>query len=377
MAAGATIATTAVNALVGAMKDGVDNAIELDSAMNLMARTTGLEGESLDAMEAEIRDMATSAGLAGIKIEQLTDIGIMGGRMGVDREKLPAFIKDIARVGIALDDIPVEEAAQSIVQILGVFELGAEHSTSFASSLNILSNNAKTTGGAILDVAGRLREALRRSASRRQKMLALATAMMDVGISAEVGGTAMSTILARMAKDTVTFARVAGVSVEEFKGRSSMIRWRRSKLFVGGLQGDMADFSLLEEVGITGARESGVTSSSLPRRWATSTSSSSLSESDWESHASILRDNAFATQQIDLQMEHLQQRLDDVSTDVGSALAAGARRAKTAWVELVEENADGLVESAETLAWVISSLTPIIKGVADVAVRGFGLARRL
>jgi TP901 family phage tail tape measure protein len=340
--------------------------------MNLMARTTGLEGQALADMEAEIRDMATSSELAGISLKQLTDIGIMGGRMGVDQKQLPGFIKDIARVGIALDDIPVEEAAQGIVQILGVFDLGVEHTTSFASALNKLSNNAKTTGGAILDITGRLKGGASTLGLSPQQTLALATAMSDVGISVEVAGTAMSTVLARMAKDTASFAKVAGVSVQQFEQALVRDPLEALKLFIGGLEGGTGDFSLLEEVGITGARESGVILQ-LSKAMDNLDTFIQLSNEDWETHASLLRDNEFATQQIASQMTHLDERLNKVSTDVGKELAPALGAARTAWVEFTETNADGLIEGAETLAWAIGGIAPVLKDLGQFGVHTFGL----
>jgi TP901 family phage tail tape measure protein len=289
-----------------------------ESQVNLLGRVTGATAGELQGMSADIRAMATSADLAGVSLQQLGEAAVMGGRMGIGADEMKGFVQVAAELALALDDIPVEASVQGITQILGVYGKGVDEARNFAGALDALSNSAKTTGGEILDVASRLKGSASVLNMSPQDLLALSTAMKDVGLSTEVAGTNMSVILSRMAQDTKSFAETAGVSVKEFEALLDSGPLQALEAFIGGLSGGRDDFGLLAELGITGARATGVVlqlSQSMERL----TDFQKMSNEEWESMAFLNADLAAVTQSSEAKMTRSWNRVSEVMVEFGEA----------------------------------------------------------
>src|SRR5579863_1359861 len=86
----------------------VDQAINFESRMSQVRKTTGMAGDELKKFQERIVDIATS--LPGVKLGELTDIAAMAGRLGIASDKIERFTRDIAMIRVALDDVPADEA---------------------------------------------------------------------------------------------------------------------------------------------------------------------------------------------------------------------------------------------------------------------------
>lgn len=311
-------------------------ASNFESQMNLLQRVAGLTNDELGRMDGNLRRMALSSDLAGVSLRQLGEAAVMGGRMGIAGDELEGFVKTAGELALALDDIPVEASVQGIAQILGVYGKGVDEARNFAGALDALSNNARTTGGEILDVAARLKGSASVLGLSPQDLLALSTAMKDVGISTEIAGTNMGVILAKMAQDTEEFARVAGVSVSEFERMLDEGPLRALEAFIGGLEGGRADFGLLAELGITGERARGVVlqlSQSMERL----RDFQALSNEEWETMAFLNNDLAKVTASSEAQITQSWNRITDVLIDFGEATLPSVVAALEGVAEVAED----------------------------------------
>lgn len=193
----------------------VKKAADLEYAIAKIRKTTGLTGASLGAFTDQIKALATS--MPGVSVESLLQIAEMGGRLGIAADGLMDYVKAVASITIALDDIPAEEAAGSLARIAFNFKLPTSAALGLASALNKLDDTSTATGRDILDVANRISGAGATMGLTAQEVFALAAVLKDAGVTNEVAGTAVSGILLKMGKDTKAFAEVAGKSIEEFE----------------------------------------------------------------------------------------------------------------------------------------------------------------
>jgi TP901 family phage tail tape measure protein len=193
----------------------VKAAIDLEATYSQLRKTTGLTGVELEALKGKLQSIATT--MAGVSLGDVNDIAVMAGRLGITGVgAIGQFTESIAKIKIALDDIPAEEAATHIAKMLNQFGLGVGDVERFGSALNKLDDSSTASGREILDVTRRLSGAAATMKMTAAETLALGTTIIDAGIHAEVGGTAVSRLIGKMATDTKKMAAVAGVSTEEF-----------------------------------------------------------------------------------------------------------------------------------------------------------------
>jgi TP901 family phage tail tape measure protein len=215
----AALARTTVLGVAGAatglVTSGIRTAIELESQFSKVRKTTGLTGDELEQLKDKLKDMSIS--IAGSSLSDLNEIAAIAGRLGITGvDNLASFTAAIAKVHIAMDDIPAEEAAERIARILHVFKLGTGDALRFASAVNKLDDTSTASGRHILDLTRRLSGPANNLGLTADQTAALSATLLDAGINAEVAGTAFTTVFKKMQKDPETFAKVARKSATEF-----------------------------------------------------------------------------------------------------------------------------------------------------------------
>ncbi len=349
-AAGAATAVAGLAAMKAGLTGAVRVATEFDDSMNLASRTMGIGlGPEMDKVSEGIKELATDSKLAGITIGDLGEIAVMGGRMGEGSDSILDFTRSISMVKLSLDDIPVEESVQGLSQLNKSFDLGSDKILNTASALNILSNNAKTTGRDILDTAGRLKQNASLLKLSVTETLALSTSLLDAGVSAEVAGTNMGLFLAKMATDVEGFAKTAGMAAGEFETILDSNPMEALSLFLGGLSESRHDIALLEELGITGARESGVVIS-LRKAGEGLHEFARMAEEDFKSQQSLMLDVETSTQKFSSQVQYMWNRLSVVGIQFGNQV-----------MPIITSAFDGLVGLAEG-----TNFGPITSGLSLV-----------
>lgn len=296
----------------------IDNAIDLESQFSKVRKTTGLTGDELTKFRAKVEGIAQS--MSGVKLEDLLDISVMGGRLGIASDKIERYTRDIAMVAIALDDIPAEEAATSIGRILNVFNLGTDSAIRFASALNKLDDTSTATGRDILDISRRLSGPAAVLGMSPQKVLALSAALKDAGVNNEVAGTAMSQVFAHLAVDSAKFAAVAGIAGPAFKRMVSRDPLVALQAFLAGLKrlrGE-AQYEVLAGLGLKGAR---VQTALLQLSRVTDKLNGYVhtANKEWDSLASVMREVDIQGQTTKAQLLRMWNAVTILSAKIGEA----------------------------------------------------------
>ena len=210
----------ACSALVDFAKETINTGMQFESAFAGVRKVVSGTEEDFKGLEKEIRQTALER---PISAEQLSSIYQMGSQLGIAKESLKDFsdsIIDLAKTS----NLTEEAGATMIAQYANVMNLPQEDYRRFASTLSYLGSTTATTESAIMELMSRLSGAGATIGLTHQDLLALATSMGSVGINAEAGGSAISTILSKidMAVDKngeslTTWANVAGMTAETFK----------------------------------------------------------------------------------------------------------------------------------------------------------------
>lgn len=183
--------------------------------------------KTVEGSEGELNDLAKVFRAMAKEIPATTDelnkIAALGGQMGVPINQLEHFTRNVAALGVAVDGISTEDAAAGLAQIGNATGTGTTKIAEMASALVHLGNKSNATESDILEFTKRLIGAGNTVGMTVPEVMALGTAMANVGINAEAGGTAMSLVIGKISKavsmggeSVRAFADVAGLSAEEF-----------------------------------------------------------------------------------------------------------------------------------------------------------------
>ena len=240
------------------MADQADGSIIIDTEIN----SDGFKAGSAELLAA-IKALSTEIPATTEEIAAVTEAA---GQLGIQKDALLDFTEIMTMLGTATN-MTADEAATSLARFANITGMATDNYGRLGSVIVDLGNNFATTESEIVAMGTRLASAGKLAGLTEPEIMALAAAMSSVGIEAEAGGTAMTQTLNAIEKavakggdDLTEFARIAGMSSEEFSSAWKNDAMSALTSFIGGLgkldeQGE-STVLVLEDLGLTGIRQS-------------------------------------------------------------------------------------------------------------------------
>lgn len=212
--------------------------MDFESAITGVAKTTDLTDEELAAMSDSIKALSTEIPAT---TEEIAAVAEAAGQLGIQKDVLLDFTEIMTMLGTATN-MTADEAATALARFANITGMATDNYGRLGSVIVDLGNNFATTESEIVAMGTRLASAGKLAGLTEPEIMALAAAMSSVGIEAEAGGTAMTQTLNAIEKavakggdDLEEFARIAGMSSEEFS-----TAWKNDAMsaltsFIGGL----------------------------------------------------------------------------------------------------------------------------------------------
>ena len=237
-------------------------AADFETAMTGVAKTTDLTAQEFSDMEDAILEMTRVIPASATEIAGVAEAA---GQLGIEKENILGFTETMINLGVATN-ISAEEAATSLARLANITGMPQTEFDKLGSVIVELGNNLATTEGEIVDMGLRLAGTASQVGLTEAEIMALAGAMSSVGISAEAGGTAMSTVMQKIntavlsgSEEMAGFAKVAGMSAEDFASAWEDSPQTAITAFIEGLGGMNAEgvdtVTMLKDLGISGIRE--------------------------------------------------------------------------------------------------------------------------
>ncbi len=192
-------------------------AIKFESAMADVAKVADGTQEQMDALAGRIKAMTATIPLA---VSELAQIAAAGGQLGVPIEKLDQFIELAATMATAFG-MSAEQAGQAVAKLSNVFGMPIEQVGKLGDAINVLGNTTAAREADIVDVLTRIGGTARQFGLTAEQAAALGTAMLSLGMRAEVAGTGINAILSKLqtasvqGKDFQLALAGMGVSVKQ------------------------------------------------------------------------------------------------------------------------------------------------------------------
>lgn len=192
-------------------------AIKFESAMADVAKVADGTQEQMEGLASRIKEMTATIPLA---VSELAQIAAAGGQLGVPIEKLDQFIELAATMATAFG-MSAEEAGQAVAKLSNVFGMPIEQVGKLGDAINVLGNTTAAREADIVNVLTRIGGTARQFGLTAQQAAALSTAMLSLGMRAEVAGTGINAILSKLqtasvqSKDFQLALAGMGVSVKQ------------------------------------------------------------------------------------------------------------------------------------------------------------------
>ncbi len=318
------LAVGVATGIAGAM--ALKSAISFEQAFADVRKTIIATEDEYEKLAYDIRQMAL---IKPISPEDLAYIESLGGQLNVATQYLTKFTSTIADLDIATD-MNLEDASLQLARFMNIAGMGQQDVDRLGATIVDLGNNSATTESQIMLMAMRIVGSASNIGMSAPNVLALATALSSVGIQAEMGGNAISTIMNRIDKDVAlnsstlaTWANVAGMSAQEFANYWQTDVTGALTAVVTGMgtfrdEGNNLNL-LLKDLGINYMRQID-TMQRLSRTGDILTEAFQRSDTAWEQNIALTREASQRYETAESKMKMMQNALNEAGITIGNEI---------------------------------------------------------
>lgn len=377
--------------LVGAAAAIGKAAVDIDTSLTNVKKTVDGTEEQYDQLkDAAIEFSKTNA----VSAKQILDIQSLGAQLGFSIDELDEFSRVTAGLDIATN-MDAETAATQMAQFANITKMAHGDVSNYGSTIVELGNNMATTEKDISNMSMRIAAAGTQVGMSQADILGLSAALSSMGIEAEAGGTAISTIISQIDKDIATgsdsvevWASTAGMSAQQFADA-----WRKDPVealtaLLSNMESATAEGGnmsvMLEELGIDSIRQTDV----MKRLAGNSdlvTKAIKLANDGWKDNTALQKEVDNRNASLSARFEILKNRVIAVAEKVGKPLVdalldvvdaaepllESVGKAAQAFADMDEKDQKmilGLAGAAAAFGPVTSLLGKLTSGVGNMIV---------
>lgn len=355
--------------------------MDFESAITGVAKTTDLTDSELATMSDSIKALSTEIPAT---TEEIAAVAEAAGQLGIQKDALLDFTEIMTMLGTATN-MTADEAATALARFANITGMATDNYGRLGSVIVDLGNNFATTESEIVAMGTRLASAGKLAGLTEPEIMALAAAMSSVGIEAEAGGTAMTQTLNAIEKavakggdDLAEFARIAGMSSEEFSSAWKNDAMSALTSFIGGLgkldeQGE-STVLVLEDLGLTGIRQSNMLKA-LGLAADQMTGAVNTANTAWQQNTALTNEanKRYATAQSRLTM--MQNAYNNLKVAIGDAYTPALGKS----YELGAKVLNGFTEFVQKNPALVNAVTAFAGsiGLVATALAGYTIAIKI
>lgn len=204
-----TVLRTIQRAIVGTVRA----AVELETAMVGVRKTTGLADEQLKVLERGILRLSARLGIGAANLAAYAETA---GQLGIEGvENILAFTEAAAKLE-NVSDLSADSAASGLAKISSAFQLPITQAENLGSAINELSNTTAATAGDVVDGLRRIGASGVSLGITVEQAAALVALLVDMGVESRVAGTSLRNVFTIAQTKAGELAAVAGVTEQAF-----------------------------------------------------------------------------------------------------------------------------------------------------------------
>lgn len=235
---GQALTRTLTVPLVALGAGAIKAASDFESSFAGVRKTVSATEPEFAKLAQGLRDMAKEI---PVNVNELNKVAESAGQLGVKKEDILQFTRTMADLGVTTN-LSADEAATATAQFQNIFGAAGKDVDRFGATLVALGNAGASTEKDIIEMGLRIAGAGHQVGLTQGQVMAFASSLSSVGINAEAGGSAISRVFLKI-NDAVAsggpvlseFARVAGMSVEQFRTAFQTDAAGATTAFISGL----------------------------------------------------------------------------------------------------------------------------------------------
>ncbi len=245
-------------ALLLPIKKSAEASIDFESSFACVRTTVEATEPQFKQLQKDFRNMAKQI---PVDVNEINKLGESAGQLGIPIGSMKKFVRTVADLG-ATTNVTSDEAATSLAKLSNRMGIINPQYDRMGSVVVALGNKYASTESEILSMALRMAATGKTVGLNERQVLGFANAMASVGIKAQMGGSAFSKTMARMAsaggKHLSAFAKVTKMSGGQFQKSFKKDPAGTYVAFIKGLKGMKESgvnlYDVLKELGITEVR---------------------------------------------------------------------------------------------------------------------------
>lgn len=354
-----------LESIYDSLQECVSAASEFESAMAGVQRTVGGSEDFIDGLGESFKQLSTQM---PITANELAEIATTAGQLGIAQSDVEQFTTVMAQLATTTD-LTAEDAATMLAQFANI--TGLTDYERLGSTVAALGDSTATTASKVVQMSQGLAASATQAGMTETDILAISAAVGSLGIEAQAGSTAMSTLISTLYKATETgdnldaFASVAGMTADQFKQAWGEDAVSAMNAFIQGLndteRNGKSAVVILDELGITNVRQ---TKAILGLASAGDLLSNTIAQANdaWNSNTALGEKAGIMYETTEAKMAMMQNAANNVKVAIGDALTPA-----------ISGLAEGLTSILEPIAEFIEANPELVQGIT-VFVGVLGLA---
>lgn len=345
----------------------VTAASEFETAMASVKRTVGGSDDFISGLGESFKQLSTQMPITS---EELANIAATAGQLGIAQQNVESFTTVMAQLATTTD-LTADDAATMLAQFANI--TGTTDYERLGSTVAALGDATATTASKVVQMSQGMAASATQAGMTETDILAISAAVGSLGIEAQAGSTAMSTLISTLYKATETgdkldqFASVAGMTAEQFKQAWGEDAVGAMNAFIQGLndteRNGKSAVVILDELGITNVRQ---TKAILGLASAGDLLTNTISQANtaWSQNTALAEKAGVMYNTTEAKMTMLENSVKNVKIAIGDALTP-----------VVSAVAEGLTALIEPVAEFIEQNPALVQSItAFIAVLGLAAA---
>lgn len=309
--------------IAGNLKECTDAATQYETAMAGVKRTVGGSDVFIADLGDSFKELSTQI---PITAEELAGIATTAGQLGIAQDNVEEFTRVMAQLATTTD-LTADDAATMLAQFANI--TGTTDYERLGSTVADLGDATATTASKVVQMSQGMAAAASQAGFSETDILAVSAAVGSLGIEAQAGSTAMSTLISTLYKAVETgdkldeFAAVAGMTAEQFKTAWAEDAVGAMDSFIQGLnnveRNGKSAVVILDELGINNVRQ---TKAILGLASAGDLLSSTISQANaaWSSNTALTEKAGVMYNTTEAKLTMMENAANNVKIAIGDAL---------------------------------------------------------
>ena len=350
-----------------AFKECAEESIAFENSMASVKRTVGGNDSFINKLGDDFKQMST---VMPITTGELAQIATTAGQLGIAQENVESFTTVMAKLATTTD-LSADEAATMLAQFSNI--TGVKEYDRLGSTIAKLGDATATTASKVTQMSQGMAASASLAGMKPTDIMAISAAVGSLGIEAQAGSTAMSTLINNMYKATETgekltdFAKVAGMSGEQFKKAWQDDAAGALNSFIQGLndteRNGKSAIVLLDELGINNVRQTKAILG-LASAGDLLTRTLSMANQAWDENTALDEKAGIMYETTQAKITMMENAFSNLKTSIGDAFSPA-----------IADAAQGLTNLMQPISEFISANPAIVQGIgAAVGVIGTATA---